>query len=219
MSIEGREPAESRATAQILRATRRLGPNDHQAWTVRETDRGSYVRTTQDSVDALRWSDEVESRSFATWQQAVVDEPALTDLSASTPIRFEIEGLANQVALAGLLRCKSTEEADDVGWPYGEAGTVGDQKVYFLKRPDTDEYVPVLGDEDEILGDAIAEYSWSDDYFPVCTEYTSTLIEFSPGLAVLRPTGDLLEEELPSSSLPTTQKRVLAGLSNGLNTW
>src|SRR5664279_1874342 len=199
MAIEQPDQEESKRQDVILEATHTIGPDQHRRWNILVTNGGTFDRLNQESSDGTLWTDEVRFGPFATWQDAVMDDPVLTQLRAGSSATFDIDGIQDQLVLASLLRCEVPDDLGEVGWPEGEVGMVGQNKIFFLPRPDTAELVAILGcgdelpdDECEILGDLLAEYRWSDDYFPMSTSYTSFLIEFTPGLSLLFPIGDLI---------------------------
>lgn len=202
--------------AVILTATRTSAIRQHRAWTVRLEDDGSFRRTAATSDDGIHWTQSSQSPPFASWQEAVADDPELTLLQNGRPTVFHIDGAENELLLASLLRFGSPGASDTNDWRHAATGTIGLRQISFLPRPDTGKFVAVLGDEygdttfsydDTFSGNLLAQCYWreiwqnddgTDEYDdPSPLTSGSALVEISPGLCVKYPTDEEAISERP----------------------
>lgn len=171
---------------------RRADANESRTWNfLHDGSEDWYLSDKPVSEGSLAGSRSRMSGPFSGWREALRSVPGLTVLTSDRPVHFE--GEIDSLQLVSELTCGSDEDPASVDWPEAEVGSIGEQKIYFIPNPATGSFVAVLGNEYGIDGRCLAQYSWSDDYFPMTTTYTCSLIEYAPGSAVVVPEGDIRE--------------------------
>ena len=169
----------------LLTATRIIGLNHFQEWTITQIARGQFGLNLKSSIDGVHWKDSEQSGPFGSWQEAVRSDSTLTFVRSGQSVVFDISH--SELELAQMLTCDPADKF--VSWPTGNVGRIGEFQIFFLARPDIGSPAAILGDEyGELLGDVIADYLWSDNFGPSSVPEGGLLTEFAPGSAVLTPT-------------------------------